>query len=50
MDREKPKTVCCGVPVVWARRIYWDEEVWEGMCVWCRREFGYFDPVDSIKP
>ncbi len=44
MDRHAPRAVCCGVPVVWVRCSYWEDEVWEGMCVWCKREFAYFDP------
>jgi len=43
MERERPRTTCCGVPVVWIRCAYWEDEVWEGMCVWCRREFAYFE-------
>ncbi len=43
MERERPRTTCCGVPVVWARCDYWEDEVWEGECVWCQREFAYVD-------
>jgi len=28
-------------PIVWIRCDYWEDEVWEGECVWCRREFAY---------
>ncbi len=49
MDRHAPKAVCCGVPVVWVRCSYCEDEVWEGMCVWCRREFAYFEPSAEIK-
>lgn len=43
MEQYGPKAICCGVPIVWVRRGYGEDEVWEGMCVWCRREFAYFD-------
>jgi len=33
--------------VVWARCDYWEDEVWEGECVWCRREFAYFDTAEG---
>jgi hypothetical protein len=46
MQADAPKTVCCGVPVVWSRYSYWEDEVWEGLCVWCHREFAYFNPRD----
>jgi len=44
MERERPRTTCCGVPVVWVRCEYWEDEVWEGERVWCKREFAYFSP------
>jgi hypothetical protein len=31
------------VPVVWVRCDYWEDEVWEGECLWCMREFAYHD-------
>lgn len=43
MEHYSPKTMCCGVPIVWKRRGYWDDEVWEGECIWCKREFAYSD-------
>ena len=45
MERDKPGTLCCGVPVVWVRCENWEDEVWEGLCVWRKREFAYFDPA-----
>ncbi len=27
MERHAPKTICCGVPVVWERCAYWEDEV-----------------------
>ncbi len=49
MENGKPKTVCCGVPIVWVRCGYWEDEVWEGMCVWCKREFAYFNPPSKAE-
>lgn len=43
MEHISPKAICCGVPIVWVRYAFWEDEVCEGMCVWCRREFAYFD-------
>ncbi len=45
MERDRPRAICCGVPIVWIRCAYWEEEVWEGACVWCQREFAYFDAI-----
>lgn len=47
MERAKPRAICCGVPIVWVQCAYWEEEVWEGACVWCQREFAYFDGTTS---
>ena len=43
MVRYSPKAICCGVPIVWVRYGYWEDDVWEGECVWCKREFAYSD-------
>lgn len=43
MAHNSPKAICCGVPIVWVRRDYWGDEVWEGTWVWCNREFAYFE-------
>ncbi len=48
MEHDGPKATCCGVPIVWTRCAYWEDEVWEGMCVWCRREFAYFDAASQL--
>jgi hypothetical protein len=47
MERYGPKAICCGVPIVWVRCGYWEDEVWEGECAWCKREFAYFDSSDG---
>ena len=47
MERERPRTSCCGIPVEWVRCDYWEDEIWEGECVWFKREFAYFDAVRS---
>ena len=26
MERERPRTTCCGVPVVWTRCEYWEDD------------------------
>src|SRR6266480_1603107 len=33
MEGNSPRAICCGVPIVWVRCGYWEDEVWEGMCV-----------------
>jgi hypothetical protein len=33
---------------VWARCDYWEDEVWEGECVWCKREFAYSDAQANV--
>ncbi len=43
MANDTPKLICCGVPIVWVRCSYWEDEVCEGECVWCKREFAYLD-------
>lgn len=43
MERDRPRAMCCGVPIVWRRCAYWEDEVWEGECIWCKREFAYSD-------
>ena len=48
MEQYSPKASCCGVPIVWVRCGYWEDEVWEGMCVWCKREFAYFDAKGTL--
>ncbi len=47
MERNSPKAICCGVPVVWMRCAYWEDEVWEGECIWCKREFAYSNAQPS---
>lgn len=42
-ERSQPKTTCCGVPVIWVRSTSWEDEAWEGECIWCGREFCYVD-------
>jgi hypothetical protein len=37
MEQYSPKAICRGVPIVWVRCAYWEDEVWEGMCAWCGR-------------
>lgn len=49
MERDKPRTICCGVPVVWMKCDYWEHEVWEALCAWCQREFAFFDATGSGK-
>ena len=49
MERNGPKTSRCGVPIIWVRGLYWDDGVWEGECVWCRRELAYLDPSTGSK-
>ena len=43
MEHYGPKAICCGVPIVWVRCGYWEDDVWEGECAWCKREFAYSD-------
>jgi len=50
MEYNSPKAIRCGVPIVWVRCGYWEDEVWEGMCVWCKREFAYFDGASAASP
>lgn len=30
---------------------YWEDKVWEGECIWCKREFAYSNgkPVRSVR-
>jgi len=48
MEHSNPKANCCGVPIVWLRCGYWEDEVWEGMCMWSKREFAYFDAKGGV--
>ncbi len=41
MEMYAPKTICCGIPIVWVRCPKAKEEVWAGLCHWCRRIFAY---------
>jgi len=49
MERYRPKATCCGVPIVWKRCSYGQDEVWEGMCVWCKREFTYTNATGRVR-
>lgn len=33
--------------MILGRCIDLEDDVWEGECVWCKREFAYFDAVRS---
>lgn len=43
METSTPKTICCGVPVVWMLCPKSREEIWAARCLWCGRMFAYTD-------